>query len=163
MVSASAPRSRRWLPPGGVPALLTWIAAGLAAAAGLLHIGLLCHVFAKRATYPLDLEWMEGGMLCHALRFMESGKPLQWQHLEAIPLHLAEDFSHLPARGAVNPRVGNRRFPMEQMAVLFVEAIEHTALQRVVLGVVNAFFHLPLVSGCADLRRQNDRAVVVAE
>ena len=75
MVSASAPRSRRWLPPGGVPALLTWIAAGLAAAAGLLHIGLLCYVFAKRATYPLDLEWMEGGMLCHALRFME-GQPL---------------------------------------------------------------------------------------
>lgn len=37
--------------------------------------GVLLYVFARRLTYPYDLEWMEGGMLCHALRLME-GKPI---------------------------------------------------------------------------------------
>jgi len=54
---------------------LTWTAAGLAGAAGLAQVGLLLYIFFSRLTYPYDLEWMEGGMLCHALRLME-GKPL---------------------------------------------------------------------------------------
>lgn len=55
--------------------VLGWIAAGVAAAAGLVQIALLLHIFFSRLTYPYDLEWMEGGMLCHALRLMQ-GKPL---------------------------------------------------------------------------------------
>lgn len=43
--------------------LSTWIFVGLA------------RVFLLRLGYPLDLEWMEGGMLVHALR-LGSGQPL---------------------------------------------------------------------------------------
>lgn len=47
----------------------------LGAAAGIAHLGLLLWIFAGRLSYPLDLEWMEGGMLCHALRAMH-GQPI---------------------------------------------------------------------------------------
>src|SRR5690349_9688035 len=36
---------------------------------------ILLYVFARRFTYPYDLEWMEGGMLAHALRLVE-GRPI---------------------------------------------------------------------------------------
>ncbi len=54
-----------------------WVSIGalVGAAAGLYHLGLLYYIFLGRLTYPLDVEWMEGGMLCHALRLME-GKAL---------------------------------------------------------------------------------------
>ena len=54
-----------------------WIYAGalVGAAAGLYHLGLLYTIFLGRMGYPLDVEWMEGGMLCHSLRLME-GLPL---------------------------------------------------------------------------------------
>jgi hypothetical protein len=51
------------------------VGAALAAAAGLAQLGLLASIILRRIGYPLDLEWMEGGMLCHALRVME-GKPI---------------------------------------------------------------------------------------
>jgi hypothetical protein len=35
----------------------------------------LTHAFARRIGHPYDLEWMEGGMLCHALRLVQ-GEPL---------------------------------------------------------------------------------------
>jgi hypothetical protein len=54
---------------------LPLLGAALAAAAGLAHLGLLLSIIARRIGYPLDLEWMEGGMLCHALRVME-GRPI---------------------------------------------------------------------------------------
>ena len=43
-----------------------WI---LLAAPGLYQVGLLVTTVALRFTYPYDLEWMEGGLLTHALRF----------------------------------------------------------------------------------------------
>jgi len=54
---------------------LARIGPALAAAAGLAQLGLLFYIFARRLAFPLDLEWMEGGMLCHALRAME-GRPI---------------------------------------------------------------------------------------
>ncbi|MCA9668214.1 MAG: hypothetical protein KC503_21625, partial [Myxococcales bacterium] len=51
-------------------ATLRWLGAVAFAAAGLVHIGLLAYIFATRLTAPFDLEWMEGGMLTHALRIM---------------------------------------------------------------------------------------------
>ena len=51
--------------------LLRTITIGLAA----LAIGALLYVLGRRLAYPYDLEWMEGGMLCHALRLLE-GKPI---------------------------------------------------------------------------------------
>jgi hypothetical protein len=50
-----------------------WRAVALALAAWF--VGLLLYVFARRFAYPYDLEWMEGGMLCHSLRLLE-GKPI---------------------------------------------------------------------------------------
>jgi len=35
----------------------------------------LAFAFARRVAYPYDLEWMEGGMLCHALRLVQ-GLPI---------------------------------------------------------------------------------------
>jgi hypothetical protein len=55
--------------------LVLAVAAGLAALAGLVELGLHARLFAARATFPLDLEWMEGGTLVHAQRVAE-GKPL---------------------------------------------------------------------------------------
>jgi len=62
-------------PPRKGPPSWIYIGAALGAVAGLYHLGLLYYVFFGRVGYPLDVEWMEGGMLCHALRLME-GKPL---------------------------------------------------------------------------------------
>src|SRR3982074_2006529 len=44
----------------------------LVSAAALVN---LACAFARRFAYPYDLEWMEGGMLCHALRLVE-GQPI---------------------------------------------------------------------------------------
>jgi hypothetical protein len=49
-----------------------WI---LLAAPGVLQLGLLLYTVARRIAYPYDLEWMEGGMLNHALRLSE-GQPI---------------------------------------------------------------------------------------
>jgi len=40
----------------------------LAALPALVQLGWHARLFAGRATYPLDLEWMEGGVLVHAQR-----------------------------------------------------------------------------------------------
>ncbi|MBK6849662.1 MAG: glycosyltransferase family 39 protein [Proteobacteria bacterium] len=58
-----------------LPTALCWLGAGLAAAGGALHLVLLGAVIVRRVGYPLDLEWMEGGMLCHALRVLQ-GQPI---------------------------------------------------------------------------------------
>jgi 4-amino-4-deoxy-L-arabinose transferase-like glycosyltransferase len=47
------------------------IGPGLAAAAGAAQFALLLYIFFSRLTYPGDLEWMEGGMLGHALRIAQ--------------------------------------------------------------------------------------------
>jgi len=47
----------------------------LLGAACLAHLALLTYVFLRRAGYPFDLEWMEGGMLVHSLRIL-NGQPL---------------------------------------------------------------------------------------
>jgi hypothetical protein len=43
------------------------------AAAGVLLLTIT--IFVRRMIYPYDLEWMEGGMLCHSLRLLE-GQPI---------------------------------------------------------------------------------------
>jgi hypothetical protein len=50
------------------------LARGLAVALGLWFLALLAYVFFRRVGYPYDLEWMEGGILCHALR-LSRGEP----------------------------------------------------------------------------------------
>ncbi|MGN6105461.1 MAG: hypothetical protein ACTHU0_10185 [Kofleriaceae bacterium] len=50
---------------GDVLRALAWIAIAVPA---IYQIGLLITAIAGRVSYPYDLEWMEGGMLHHALR-----------------------------------------------------------------------------------------------
>lgn len=42
----------------------------LALALASLHMIVLAWLFARRIGFPYDLEWMEGGMLCHSLRLL---------------------------------------------------------------------------------------------
>jgi hypothetical protein len=44
---------------------------GLAIASALIALGSLAWIFARRIGWPYDLEWMEGGELCHALRLLQ--------------------------------------------------------------------------------------------
>jgi hypothetical protein len=60
--------------PGGVWPGGVWLRALLALAC-LAHLALLTFVLWRRAAYPFDLEWMEGGMLVHSYRIMK-GLPL---------------------------------------------------------------------------------------
>jgi hypothetical protein len=50
-----------------LPGLLV-VAVGLGAIAALVQLGWHARLFAGRSTFPLDLEWMEGGTLLHAQR-----------------------------------------------------------------------------------------------
>jgi hypothetical protein len=59
---------------GFMPSVIA-AAVVLAAVAGLLELGMHARLFASRVAFPLDLEWMEGGVLVHAQRVAE-GKPL---------------------------------------------------------------------------------------
>jgi hypothetical protein len=52
---------KRWL----------WAAWAVAAAPGVVQLGLLLFAIGRRFAFPYDLEWMEGGMLNHALRLSE--------------------------------------------------------------------------------------------
>jgi len=61
-VRPPAPRGSPW---GRLASVLLWLAIALPA---LYQIGLLVQAIAGRVGYPYDLEWMEGGMLQHALR-----------------------------------------------------------------------------------------------
>ncbi|MDB4967544.1 MAG: hypothetical protein JWN44_3233 [Myxococcales bacterium] len=54
-------------------AVKIWRAVALALAGWFAAV--LVYVFLRRFVYPYDLEWMEGGMLCHALRLVE-GQPI---------------------------------------------------------------------------------------
>jgi hypothetical protein len=54
---------RRHVLPG-----LLLVAVGLGAIAALVQLGWHARLFAGRSTFPLDLEWMEGGTLLHAQR-----------------------------------------------------------------------------------------------
>jgi len=60
--AAAAPRPSVWRVAAQV---VLWSALALPA---LYQIGLLIEAIAGRVAYPYDLEWMEGGMLHHALR-----------------------------------------------------------------------------------------------
>ena len=61
------------------------LARTLAVLLALAHLGVLGWLLGRRLVYPYDLEWMEGGMLCHALRLGE-GQPLYAPpSLEFIP------------------------------------------------------------------------------
>jgi hypothetical protein len=53
--------------------------------AGLLQLGWHFRLFFTRARFPLDLEWMEGGMLLHAARLAEGKTVYVAPSLDFIP------------------------------------------------------------------------------
>src|SRR5262249_2079628 len=52
---------------------------------GLAQAGVLLSTVLARLTYPYDLEWMEGGMLVHAYRFMHGETIYPPPSLDFIP------------------------------------------------------------------------------
>jgi len=64
------------------PAHLAALAAGIS---GLLVVARYIPIFAKRLSFPLDLEWMEGGTLLHALRLVQGKGIYVEPSVEFIP------------------------------------------------------------------------------
>ncbi len=58
---------------------------GLLALPALAQLVLLAVAFARRYVYPYDLEWMEGGMLTHALQLAEGRSIYRAPSVEFIP------------------------------------------------------------------------------
>lgn len=54
---------------------LPWLAAAVACLLALWAVATYAWVVAHRIRFPYDLEWMESGMLCHALRLFQ-GQPI---------------------------------------------------------------------------------------
>lgn len=52
-------------------ALIVGLAAALAAVPGVVALSWLAQLFVGRVGFALDLEWMEGGLLVHALRLQQ--------------------------------------------------------------------------------------------
>jgi hypothetical protein len=64
---APAETRSKWLP-------VVMLARGALAAVALLslaHLAQLCYVISQRIFFPFDVEWLEGAMLCSALRVLE--------------------------------------------------------------------------------------------
>jgi hypothetical protein len=55
--------------------------------------------------------------------------------------------ANLTARGAMDSGVGHSQLPVEQEAVLFLQAGESSPLERVVLNVIDALLVLPFGLG----------------
>ncbi|HUY88365.1 MAG TPA: hypothetical protein VMV10_06500 [Pirellulales bacterium] len=98
-----------------------------------------------------------------ALRFLKAGKAFDGQRRQRRTFDFLKDLADLSLRRAMNPRVGDGRFPMFQESLLFVEAGERAAFQGVVFDVLDSRLDLPLVPGHVGPGRQDQRAVVPAE
>src|SRR5438093_9378086 len=84
----------------------------LLSAAALVNLAI---AFARRLVYPYDLEWMEGGMLCHALRLVH-GEPIY-----AEPSARFVSFAYVPLYPAVlralSPSFGLGYLPARSVSV----------------------------------------------
>ena len=69
----------------------------VAAVPGLVQLGWHARIFAGRATFPLDLEWMEGGMLVHAQRIAQGKGIYVEPSLDFIPFLYTPLYSALLA------------------------------------------------------------------
>ncbi len=70
-MSPGAPQREARHPGGMAGWLAVWGPRLVALGAGLVPLAVLYHIFWSRLSYPLDLEWMEGGMLVHAKRLAD--------------------------------------------------------------------------------------------
>ena len=88
---------------------------------------------------------------------------LQRQWHQRRPLHVGEVLADLTARGAVDPGVGHGQLPVQQEAVLLLQAGEASPLEGIVLNVVDTLLDLPLVAGRVGPRGPEHDAVMLAE
>ena len=91
---------------------------------------------------------------------MKHREPVTRQLKQSLLFDRLELLTHLLLRRSVNPRVGDRPFPVKQVLVLLRETLERVALQSVVLRVLDAALDLALVLRGVRLRRKKRRAVV---
>lgn len=154
----------RWFRP-------PWLAA-VAALPVLWHVVALVRVFASRLTYPMDVEWMEGGVLYEAHRLVHGetlyGPPESFVPFGYGPLHP----SLLASLGAVVGvdywlgRLVSIVAVVAASAVLFREIWRHAghdlgAGLLGLLGVGAALAAFPVTGGWYDLVRNDSLALAL--
>jgi hypothetical protein len=72
-----------------------------------------------------------------APRFFKHREQARRQRLQRGSFHCLEQLAHLPARSAVNARIGHVLFPIRQVSVLRAQAGERPPLDRVVLRILD--------------------------
>ena len=82
------------------------------------------------------------------LGFVKVGEPFPRQRQQRRAAPLLKELLHLPLGGAMNPRVGDRPFPVRQALVLVFQAGELVrALSALFLHILHSRLHLPLCRG----------------
>jgi hypothetical protein len=97
-----------------------------------------------------------------AFGFVEAGEQFGGQGLQA-GFFLREERFDLLTHGAVDAFVGDLLFPLVEEEVLFGEALEGAAFERVVLNVFYGGFDFAFVLWGPGLGRQDHRAVVAGK
>ena len=114
-----------------------WLALALPA---LYQITLLANAIAHRVAYPYDLEWMEGGMLHHALRIQQGQGIYNPPSIDFIPYLYTPLYPALLAMFGLLPMALSREIGSEVQRPLAVVVIgglfSATALTLVVLPVL---------------------------
>ena len=94
---------------------------------------------------------------------MERRKAVSWQRQQRLSFDFLKLFANLLFRCPVDPRIGNVRFPFQEMIVLVNQSLEEMPLECIVLHVLDATFNLPLVLWRVRFRRNKHRPVVTCE
>jgi len=79
--------------------------------------------------------------------FMKRREAIVRQRQQRGAFHLFKQLADLLFRGAVNPRVGDVRLPVQQVVVLVGQAAKLVARQGIILGVFHAVLDLAFVLG----------------
>ena len=98
-----------------------------------------------------------------ALLLNENGEPILSQGPESWLLDVMKELPDLLSRGPMDPLIGDLRFPLRQMVILFFETRKDPSFERVVLYVLDSTLDLTLVSWSPWLGRQDRDAVVLGE
>ena len=87
--------------------------------------------------------------------FLKRGETVARQRQQCSAFGRVEPLANLLLGRTVDPRVGNVRFPIEQMVVLFDQAVERAPLSALFLAYLTPFSILPLCSGRYGLVGKN--------
>ena len=98
-----------------------------------------------------------------ALGFLEQREPTRRQRPQRLAFDLLKHLAHLLARCTVDPRVGHRRLPRDQVTVLLGQRGKPPALQGVALDVADSSLDFALVAGRVRLGRKDHRAVMLGK